>query len=54
MIVDRDSIEFSLGLLGRFDTFLPDLGPSPVQVAKLRGKVRERATSGNTVPPPTW
>ena len=39
----------ALGLIGRIDVLLPEPGLSPVQIAKLRGKVRQRATSGNQV-----
>ena len=33
-----------LGLLAQLDAFLPDPGPSPVQLAKLKGKERQRAS----------
>lgn len=33
-----------LGLLDRLDAFLPEPGPSPIQLAKLAGKQRRRAT----------
>jgi len=33
-----------LGVLGHLDAFLPDPGPSPIQLAKLHGAVRERAS----------
>lgn len=33
-----------LRLLDRLDAFLPEPGPSPIQLAKLAGKQRRRAT----------
>lgn len=33
-----------LGLLGRVDALVPEPGLSPIQLAKLRGKPRQRAT----------
>ncbi len=33
-----------LGLINQLENFLPDPGLSPVQLAKLRGRVRQRAT----------
>lgn len=33
-----------LGRLDQLDAFLPDPGPSPVQLAKLKGKERQRAS----------
>ena len=37
----------ALGLVGRIDALLPEPALSPIQVAELRGKVRQRATSGD-------
>jgi putative transcriptional regulator len=34
----------AMGLLGQLDAFLPDPGPSPIQLARLQGRTRERAT----------
>lgn len=34
----------ALGLLDQIDAFLPDPGPSPVQLAKLHSKQRQRAS----------
>ena len=34
----------ALGLLDQLDAFLPDPGPSPLQLAKLHGKQRRRAS----------
>lgn len=34
----------TLGLLSRLDALLPEPGVSPIQLAELRGKQRERAT----------
>jgi transcriptional regulator with XRE-family HTH domain len=36
----------ALGMLGRIDALLPEPGLSPIAVARLRGKVRQRARSG--------
>jgi len=33
-----------LGLLGQLETFLPEPGPSPIQLAKLKGRERQRAS----------
>lgn len=33
-----------LGLLGQLDNFLPEPGPSPIQLVKLAGKQRRRAS----------
>jgi putative transcriptional regulator len=33
-----------LDLLAQFDAFLPDPGPSPLQLARLAGRARQRAT----------
>ena len=38
----------SLGSLDGLENFLPDLGPSPLQVAKMKGKKRLKASSSNT------
>lgn len=37
----------AMGLLGRIDSLVPEPGLSPIQVARMRGKVRQRATSGD-------
>ena len=34
----------ALGLLEQLDIFLPDPGFSPIQIARLQGKVRQRAS----------
>ncbi len=39
----------AVGLVGRIDALLPAPGLSPVQIARMHGKVRERATSGSPV-----
>ena len=45
----------ALGLLDRVDALLPEPGPSPVQLAKLRGKERERASGSRERPEnDTW
>lgn len=36
----------ALGLLQQLETFLPDQGPSPIQLAKLKGYERQRASGG--------
>lgn len=33
-----------IGRLGQFDAFLPSPGPSPLQMAKLKGRDRQRAS----------
>ncbi len=33
-----------LGLLGQLDAFLPEPGPSPIQLARLKGRERQRAS----------
>ncbi len=33
-----------LGALDELETFLPDVGPSPLQLAKLQGRQRQRAS----------
>ena len=45
-----------LGLLDRLDALLPDLGPSPVQLARLRGKELQRASGKRAKRDgdPTW
>jgi transcriptional regulator with XRE-family HTH domain len=40
----------ALGSLDGFESFLPELGPSPLQVAKMKGKERSRASSSNVQP----
>jgi transcriptional regulator with XRE-family HTH domain len=37
----------SLGSLDGLESFLPDLGPSPLQVAKMKGKKRQKASGGS-------
>lgn len=37
----------ALGSLDGFESFLPDLGPSPLQVARMKGKKRLRASGGS-------
>ena len=34
----------ALGKLGQFDALLPEPGPSPIQLAKLKGRERQRAS----------
>ena len=34
----------ALDLLAQFDAFLPDPGPSPLQLARLAGRTRQRAS----------
>lgn len=34
----------ALGKLGNLDSFLPEPGPSPIQMAKLQGRERRRAS----------
>ncbi len=50
-----------LGLLNQLDAFIPEPGPSPMQLVKLAGKRRQRATGrrkahGGAVeePPQPW
>ncbi len=43
----------ALGLLDRVEALLPDQGPSPIQLAKLRGKRRRRATGSRGRDRPT-
>ncbi|MBV1776687.1 helix-turn-helix transcriptional regulator [Burkholderiaceae bacterium DAT-1] len=40
-----------LNLLDQLDRFLPPQPVSPVQLAKLQGKTRQRARRASTVPP---
>ena len=40
----------ALGSLDGLESFLPDLGPSPLQVARMKGKKRFRASSSNIQP----
>ncbi len=40
----------ALGVLDQLDAFLPDPGISPVQVAKLQGRERKRATGRRVGP----
>ena len=47
----------ALGELGTLDAFLPKLGPSPLEVVKLRGKERQRARPSkddDSNPASTW
>jgi transcriptional regulator with XRE-family HTH domain len=39
-----------LGLLNQLDTFIPAPGPSPIQLMKLAGKQRRRASGRRKVP----
>ena len=34
----------AIGALEEFDVFLPDLGPSPLEVARRQGQIRQRAS----------
>ena len=34
----------ALGSIQELDKFLPDSGPSPIQIAKLKGRERQRAS----------
>ncbi len=38
----------TLGKLDTLDSFLPEMGPSPLQLAKLKGRERKRASGGRT------
>lgn len=38
----------ALGELDELEVFLPDQGPSPLQLAKLKGRVRQRASRRST------
>ncbi len=40
----------ALGLLDRIDALLPEPGPSPIELAKLRGKERQRASGSRLRP----
>ena len=40
----------ALGSLDGLESFLPNLGPSPLQVAKMKGKKRSRASSSKIQP----
>ena len=40
----------ALGSLDGLESFLPELGPSPLQVARMKGKERARASSSNIQP----
>ena len=40
----------TLGSLDGLENFLPDQGPSPLQVAKMKGKKRSRASSSKVQP----
>jgi putative transcriptional regulator len=44
------AIMAALGLLGQLDHFLPKQGLSPLQLAKLQGKQRQRASGNKTIP----
>jgi transcriptional regulator with XRE-family HTH domain len=37
----------ALGTLEELDSFLPDLGPSPLQLARMKGRERVRASRRN-------
>ena len=41
-----------LDLLGRIDQLVPEVGPSPMDLLKRKGKARQRATSHRTAAPP--
>lgn len=38
----------ALGELNELDGFLPDQGPSPLELARLKGRVRQRASRRST------
>ena len=35
----------ALGIIGELDLFLPESGPSPLELAKLKGRQRQRASA---------
>lgn len=41
----------ALGLLQQLDSVLPELGPSPIQLAKLKGRERQRASGQRSSKP---
>ena len=43
----------ALGLLNQLDAFLPEPGPSPIQLAKLNGRERQRASGRRRKAAPT-
>ena len=40
----------ALGSLDGLESFLPEIGPSPLQVAKMKGKKRLKASGGSRKP----
>jgi transcriptional regulator with XRE-family HTH domain len=46
----------ALGLLGNLDALVPEPAISPIQQARMRGRVRQRASSrsGKPEPPAEW
>jgi transcriptional regulator with XRE-family HTH domain len=40
----------ALGKLGQLETLLPESGPSPIQLAKLKGRERQRASGRRRKP----
>jgi transcriptional regulator with XRE-family HTH domain len=39
-----------LGLMDRFDELIPEQGPGPMELLKLKGKKRQRVRHGKTAP----
>ena len=37
----------ALGVIDELENFLPDLGPSPLQVARMKGKKRQKASGSS-------
>ena len=37
----------AMGLVGRIESLVPEPGLSPIQVARMQGRVRQRARSGD-------
>ena len=44
----------ALGLIENFDKMIPELPPSPIAQLKMRGKVRQRASSVKTTNDSPW
>lgn len=42
----------ALGSLGQLDQFLPEPPVSPIELAKLKGKIRQKASGKTRYPPP--